>query len=60
MITMTNIAGIHGARTRVESVVQVAVYTTDGSAWKRQALVAPGGFPTDNSTGVSAEECRRR
>jgi hypothetical protein len=56
MITMTNaVAAIHGALPRVESVVP-----TYARAWKqRPSGVILGGFGTDNSTGVSAEERRR-
>jgi len=56
MIAMTNlVAALHGALPRVESVVP-----TCASAWKQQrpAGVIRGGFGTDNSTGVSAEERR--
>jgi hypothetical protein len=55
MITMTNpVATVHGALSRVESVVP-----TYERAWKqRPAGVILGGFGTDNSTGVSAEERR--
>jgi chemotaxis response regulator CheB len=55
MITMTNpVATIHGALPCVESVV-----STYARAWKqRPSGVILGGFGTDNSTGVSAEERR--
>jgi hypothetical protein len=55
MITMTDsVAAIHGALPRVESVVP-----TYARAWKqRPSGVILGGFGTDNSTGVSAEERR--
>ena len=57
MITMTNttVAAVHGARLRTESVVPAYA-----RAWKqRPSIVTLGGFGTDNSTGVSAEERRR-
>jgi hypothetical protein len=55
MITMTNpVATIHGTLPRVESVVSAYA-----RAWKqRPSVVILGGFGTDNSTGVSAEERR--
>jgi hypothetical protein len=55
MITMTlPVAAVHGALPRVESVVP-----TYARAWKqRPSGVILGGFGTDNSTGVSAEERR--
>jgi hypothetical protein len=55
MIAMTNtVAAIHGALLRLESVVP-----TYARAWKqRPSGVILGGFGTDNSTGVSAEERR--
>ncbi|QYN36844.1 hypothetical protein K1T35_06080 [Pseudonocardia sp. DSM 110487] len=55
MNTMTNpVATIHGALPRVESVVPAYA-----RAWKqRPSGVILGGFGTDNSTGVSAEERR--
>ncbi|GAA5139233.1 hypothetical protein [Pseudonocardia adelaidensis] len=56
MITMTNlVAAVHGALPRVESVVP-----TYARAWKQQrpSGVILGGFGTDNSTSVSAEERR--
>jgi hypothetical protein len=55
MNTMTNaVAAIHGALPRVESVVP-----TYARAWKqRPSGDILGGFGTDNSTGVSAEERR--
>jgi hypothetical protein len=55
MITMTNpVATVHGAPPRVESVVP-----TYARAWKqRPSGVILGGFGTDNSTGVSAQERR--
>jgi hypothetical protein len=55
VITMTNlVAAVHGALPRVESVVP-----TYARAWKqRPSGVILGGFGTDNSTGVSAEERR--
>jgi chemotaxis response regulator CheB len=55
MNTMTNpVATIHGTLPCVESVVP-----TYARAWKqRPAGVILGGFGTDNSTGVSAEERR--
>ena len=55
MITMTNpVAAIQCALPRVESVVP-----TYARAWKqRPSGVILGGFGTDNSTGVSAEERR--
>ncbi len=53
MITMTPFtAGILGARPRVETVEYALV------AWTRKPAI--GGFGIDNSTGVSAGECRRR
>lgn len=53
MITMTpSVAGILGARLRVEIVEYALVALT------RKPVV--GGFGTDNSTGVSAGERRRR
>lgn len=56
MITMTNIAQVHGPRLRVASVVPA--YTR---AWKPcPAVVTLGAFGIDNSTGVSAVERRRR
>jgi hypothetical protein len=57
MITMTNtdVAAVHGARLRTESVVPA--YTR---AWKQlPSVLTLSGFGTDNSTGVSAEESRR-
>ena len=55
MITMTNtVAAIHGARLRGELVVPAYE-----RAWKqRPSVVTTGGFGTDNSTDVSAEERR--
>ncbi len=55
MTTMTNsVAAIHGALPPVESVV-----STYARAWKQRPFgVILGGFGTDNSTGVSAEERR--
>ena len=55
MITMTNtVATVHGgARLRAQSVVPAFE-----RAWKRPSVVILGGFGTDNSTGVSAEERR--
>ncbi len=55
MITMTNtVAAIHGARLHGEPVVPAYA-----RAWKQRPSVATlGGFGTDNSTGVSAEERR--
>ena len=55
MITMTNlVATVHGASPRLEPVVP-----TYARAWKqRPSGVILGGFGTDNSTGVSAEERR--
>lgn len=55
MIAMTNtVAAVHGALPRPESVVP-----TYARAWKqRPSGVILGGFGTDNSTGVSAEERR--
>jgi chemotaxis response regulator CheB len=55
MITMTNpVATVHGTLPCVESVVP-----TYARAWKqRPSGVILGGFGTDNSTGVSAEERR--
>ena len=57
MITMTNtVAVLHGARLRAECVVPARA-----RAWKqRPSVVILGGFGTDNSTGVSAEERRLR
>jgi hypothetical protein len=55
MITMTNpVATVHGALPRVESVVP----TYARSRKQRPFGVILGGFGTDNSTGVSAEERR--
>ncbi len=56
MITMTlPVAAVHGTRLHVGSVA-----TAYARAWKqRPSVVIPGGFGTDNSTGVSAEERRR-
>jgi hypothetical protein len=55
MITMTlPVAAVHGARLRVASVAPAYA-----RAWKqRPSVVIAGGFGTDNSTGVSAEERR--
>lgn len=55
MTTMTlSVATGHGARPRSEAVVP-----TYARAWKqRPSGVILGGFGTDNSTGVSAEERR--
>ena len=55
MITMTDlVATVRGARLHVDPAV--STYTR---AWKqRPSVVIPGGFGTDNSTGVSAEERR--
>ncbi len=55
MITMTNpVATLRGTRLHVESVVPAYA-----RAWKqRPSVVILGGFGTDNSTGVSAEERR--
>jgi len=55
MNTMINsVAAVHGALPRMESVVP-----TYARAWKqRPSGVILGGFGTDNSTGVSAEERR--
>jgi hypothetical protein len=55
MITMTNtVATVHGgSRLRAGSVVPAFE-----RAWKRPSVVILGGFGTDNSTGVSAEERR--
>ena len=55
MNTMINsVATVHGALPRMESVV-----STYARAWKqRPSGVILGGFGTDNSTGVSAEERR--
>jgi hypothetical protein len=55
MITMTLlVAAVHGARLHVGSVA-----ATYARAWKqRPSVVIAGGFGTDNSTGVSAEERR--
>jgi hypothetical protein len=55
MITMTlSVATGHGARPRTEAVVPAYA-----RAWKqRPSGVILGGFGTDNSTGVSAEERR--
>jgi hypothetical protein len=55
MITMTlPVAAVHGSRLPVE-----AVAPTYARAWKqRPSGVILGGFGTDNSTGVSAEERR--
>jgi hypothetical protein len=55
VITMTNpVATLRGIRLHVESVVPAYA-----RAWKqRPSVVILGGFGTDNSTGVSAEERR--
>jgi hypothetical protein len=55
MTTMTDlVATVCGTRLHVESVV-----STYARAWKqRPSVLIPGGFGTDNSTGVSAEERR--
>jgi hypothetical protein len=55
MITMTlPVAAVHGTRLHVGSVA-----TAYARAWKqRPSVVIAGGFGTDNSTGVSAEERR--
>ena len=55
MNTMPNpVVTVHGALPRVESVVPAYE-----RAWKqRPSGVILGGFGTDNSTGVSAEERR--
>ncbi|GAA0900870.1 hypothetical protein [Pseudonocardia zijingensis] len=55
MITMTlPVTADHGTRLPVE-----AVAPTHARAWKqRPSGVILGGFGTDNSTGVSAEERR--
>jgi hypothetical protein len=54
VVTMTLISGILG--TRMSEHV-APVYRA--RAWKqRPAVVSLGGFPTDNSTGVSAARCR--
>ena len=55
MTTMINlVATVCGTRLHGESVVSTYV-----RAWKqRPSVLIPGGFGTDNSTGVSAEERR--
>jgi hypothetical protein len=55
MTTMTlPVAADHGTRLRAEVVVPMYE-----RAWKqRSSVVILGGFGTDNSTGVSAEERR--
>jgi len=55
MILMTtSVATGRGTRLHVESAVP-----TYARAWKqRPSVVIRGGFGTDNSTGVSAEERR--
>ena len=55
MNTMLNtVAPVFRARPRVESVVPAYLH-----AWKqRPSVITLGGFGTDNSTGVSAEERR--
>jgi hypothetical protein len=55
VVTMTLISRIQG--TCMSELVAPAHYAR---VWKqRLAVVALGGFPTDNSTGVSAARCRQ-
>jgi len=56
MILTTTVAAVHGTRMRGESVAPAYV-----RAWKqRPSVITLSGFGADNnSTGVSAEECRR-
>jgi hypothetical protein len=53
VITMTRIRDLQG------TCMSEHVAPVYARAWKqRPAVVALGGFPTDNSTGVSAARCR--
>lgn len=66
MIRMTDIAEVYGTRLRVEPVAPTAVLPTRAHAWRRCSSVLDLGAAlfsarvTDNSTGVSAVERRRR
>ncbi len=55
MMLIVDVTAVHGAPMRGESVT--AAYAR---VWKQRPGVSTlGGFPTDNSTGVSAAESRR-